>query len=149
MRVDKVFFREDGTIIPVKPTWRGVGYFKSTDQLNVDRYSECVGAKIDYLDEYNYFAGWKTRLTQTYDRVRFDDVDFGAKAPAKVILRARSDAGAVVRISAGDSFKDVTLPASADWKEVELPCKLKATGMQNVGVELVSGACEIDWISFR
>ena len=149
VRVDKVSFREDGTIIPVTPTWRGVGYFKSSDELNVDRYSECVGAKIDYLDEYNYFAGWKVRFTQTYDRVRFDDVDFGAKAPSRVLLRARSESGAVVRVSAGEASRSVTLPAASDWTVAELPCALKVAGMQPVGVELVSGSCEIDWISFR
>ena len=150
VRIDKVSFREDGTIVPVKPTWRGVGYFKASDELNIDRYSECVGAKIDYLDEYNYFAGWKTRFTQTYDRVRFNEVDFGAKAPAKVVLRARSEAGAVLRISAGQKKPlDIKVPACADWTVLELKAKLKTTGMQDVTVELVSGAVEVDWISFR
>ena len=149
VRIDKVSFREDGTIIPVVPTWRGVGYFKASDELHIDRYSECVGAKIDYLDEYNLFAGWKVRFTQPYDRVTFNDVDFGTKAPSKIVLRARSEAGASVRVSAGQVGKNVVIPACADWTVLEIPASMKATGMQNVGVELVSGAVEIDWISFR
>ena len=150
VRVDKVYFREDGTIIPVVPTWRGVGYFKSTDELNIDRYSECVGAKIDYLDEYNYFAGWKVRFTQQYDRVRFNDVDFGAKAPKSIVFRAKGD-GAVLNVTVG-AGKSVayTIPASEDWTEVVLPAKQgKAVGMQDITAELASGSIEIDWISFR
>jgi hypothetical protein len=110
-----------------------------------------VGAKIDYLDEFNYFAGWKVRFTQPFDRVRFNDVDFGAKAPKNIVLRARSEAGAVLNITVG-AGKPVAykIPASADWTEVVLPAKQgKAVGMQDITAELASGAVEVDWISFR
>ena len=149
VRVDKVSFREDGTIVPVVPTWRGVGYFKASDELNIDRYSECVGAKIDYLDEFNYFAGWKTIFTQTYDRVRFNDVDFGAKAPSKFVFRARSEKGAAIRVTVGNVGKNIEIPACADWTVLEAKAKLKVTGNQDVTVELISGNVEIDWVSFR
>ncbi|MCR4824008.1 MAG: family 43 glycosylhydrolase [Bacteroidales bacterium] len=149
VRIDRVYFREDGTIIPVKPTWRGVGHILASDEVHIDRYSECVGAKIDYLDPYNLFAGWKTRFTQPYDRVRFDEVDFGAKAPARIVLRVRSDAGAVLTVTAGTSANKVTVPASSGWMLLEVPARIKATGMQDVSAELVSGAAEVDWISFR
>ncbi|MCR5840596.1 MAG: family 43 glycosylhydrolase [Bacteroidales bacterium] len=149
VRVDKVSFREDGTIIPVQPTWRGVGYLKSSDELHIDRYSECVGAKIDYLDKYNYFAGWKTRFTQPYDRVRFNDVDFGTKAPSKVVFRARSEKGAAVLLTVGKESKGIEVPASQDWLVLEAPARMKVTGKQDISVELVSGSLEVDWISFR
>ena len=149
VRVDKVSFREDGTIIPVVPTWRGVGYFKASDELNIDRYSECVGAKIDYLDEYNYFAGWKVRFTQLYDRVRFDEVDFGTKAPSKIVFRARSEKGGTLSVSVADFTKTVAIPAAADWTIMEFPAQMKVTGMQDITVESVDGNVEVDWISFR
>ncbi|MBP5336874.1 MAG: family 43 glycosylhydrolase [Bacteroidales bacterium] len=149
VRVDKVSFREDGTIIPVVPTWRGVGYFKASDELNIDRYSECVGAKIDYLDEYNYFAGWKVRFTQLYDRVRFDEVDFGTKAPSKIVFRARSEKGGTLSVSVADFTKTVAIPAAADWTIMEFPALMKVTGMQDITVESVDGNVEVDWISFR
>ena len=149
VRVDKVSFREDGTIVPVVPTWRGVGYFKASDELNIDRYSECVGAKVDYLDEFNYFAGWKTLFTQQYDRVRFDDVDFGAKAPSKFVFRARSEKGAAIRVTAGGKGKNIEVPACADWTVLEAKVGMKVTGMQDIAVELISGSVEIDWVSFR
>ena len=147
--IDKVSFREDGTIIPVTPTWRGTGHILASDEVHIDRYSECVGAKIDYLDEYNLFAGWKTRFTQPYDRVRFNEVDFGAKAPSKIVFRACSEAGATLLVTAGTVSAQVKIPSAAGWTLVEVPAKLKVTGMQDVGVELVSGAAEVDWISFR
>ena len=149
VRIDKVSFREDGTIIPVTPTWRGTGHILASDEVHIDRYSECVGAKIDYLDEYNLFAGWKTRFTQPYDRVRFNEVDFGAKAPSKIVFRACSEAGATLLVTAGKVSAQVKIPSTAGWTLVEVPAKLKVTGMQDVGVELVSGAAEVDWISFR
>ena len=149
VRIDKVSFREDGTIIPVTPTWRGTGHILASDEVHIDRYSECVGAKIDYLDEYNLFAGWKTRFTQPYDRVRFNEVDFGAKAPSKIVFRACSEAGATLLVTAGTVSAQVKIPSAAGWTLVEVPAKLKVTGMQDVGVELVSGAAEVDWISFR
>ena len=149
VRVDKVSFREDGTIIPVQPTWRGVGYLKASDELHIDRYSECVGAKIDYLDAYNYFAGWKTRFTQPYDRVRFNDVDFGTTAPSKIVFRARSEKGAAIRLTVGQEGKGIEVPACQDWLVLEVPTRMKVTGMQDISVELVSGSLEVDWISFR
>ena len=149
VRIDKVSFREDGTIIPVTPTWRGTGHILASDEVHIDRYSECVGAKIDYLDEYNLFAGWKTRFTQPYDRVRFNEVDFGTKAPSKIVFRACSEAGATLLVTAGTVSAQVKIPSTAGWTLVEVPAKLKVTGMQDVGVELVSGAAEVDWISFR
>ena len=150
VRIDRISFREDGTIIPVTPTWRGVGYFRASDELHIDRYSECVGAKVDYLDPADLFLGWKTAFTQPYDRVRFDRVDFAGKAPKKAVLRARSESGAVLRILAGQKKPlEIKVPAAAEWAECTVPAKLKTTGMQDLTVELVSGAAEIDWISFR
>ena len=151
VRVDKVSFNEDGTIVPVIPTWRGVGYFQASDELNVDRYSEIEGATVDYLDQYNYFAGWKTIFAKAGDKVRFNEVDFGRKAPKKVQLRVKVEKGAVLRISTvgGKRDMDVTLgPTNGEWAVAEAPFKPKVTGMKDVTVELVSGAAEVDWVSF-
>ena len=151
MRVDKVSFNEDGTIVPVIPTWRGVGYFQASDELNVDRYSEIEGATVDYLDQYNYFAGWKTIFAKPGDKVRFNEVDFGRKAPKKVQLRVKVEKGAVLRISTVGGKRDMDVavgPTNGEWAVAEAPFKPKVTGMNDVTVELVSGAAEVDWVSF-
>ena len=52
MRVDSLFFNEDGTIALVKPTERGVGITNSKSEIHIDRYSElsASGDSIAYLD---------------------------------------------------------------------------------------------------
>ena len=117
--------------------------------IEVTAVTESVRATVDYLDQYNYFAGWKTRFTQPYDRVRFNEVDFGTQAPSKIVLRARSEGGASLLVTAGTAQKGVDIPATDGWIVLEAPAKLKVSGMQDIQVELVSGAAEVDWISFR
>ena len=150
VRVDKVSFNEDGTIVPVIPTWRGVGYFRASDELNIDRYSEISGATVDYVDPYNLFAGWKTIFANPGDKVRFNEVDFGRKAPKKVRVRVNTQTGAVLKISTPGGNRDmlITLAPSDGWAVAEARFKAKVKGMQDVTVELVSGAAEVDWISF-
>lgn len=151
VRIDKIGFNPDGTIIEVIPTWRGAGYLQATDELHIDRYNEIEGATVDYLDEYNLFAGWKTIFARPGDKVRFNEVDFGRKAPGKVQIRVRTERGAVLRISASGANRDmdITLAPSDGWAVAEAPFKPKAKGMQDLTVELLSGAAEVDWISFR
>ena len=56
---------------------------------------------------------------------------------------------AVVVCPAGKSGK-VAVAATEDWAEIEVPAPVKAKGMQDLKVELVSGNnVEIDWVSFR
>jgi|GEM_PF-320535 len=149
VRVDKVSFNPDGTIQEVIPTWRGVGYFKASDELNIDRYSEISGATVDYLDEYNLFAGWKTVFAKPGDKVRFNEVDFGKKAPKRIQMRLCSAAGATFRIYVGGKKKDIIFPACADWTVMEVPTSMGAKGMQDITVELLAGSAEVDWISFK
>ena len=131
------------------PTWRGVGYFKASDELNIDRYSEISGATVDYLDEYNLFAGWKTVFAKPGDKVRFNEVDFGKKAPKRIQMRLCSAAGATFRIYVGGKKKDIIFPAVADWTVMEVPTSMGAKGMQDITVELLAGSAEVDWISFK
>ena len=66
------------------------------------------------------------------------------------MLRARSEAGAVLNVTVGQGkAMTVKVPACADWTEVSVPAKVKAAGKQDITVELASGAIEIDWVSFR
>ena len=149
VRVDKVSFREDGTIIPVTPTWRGAGYLQASDELNIDRYSSIEGATVDYLDEYNLFAGWKTIFAKAGDKVGFNEVDFGKKGPRMIQFRMKGPEDSVFRIHVGDKKKDVIFPASEDWNVMSVPTSMKVKGMQDITLELLSGSAEVDWISFK
>ncbi|MBR3652569.1 MAG: family 43 glycosylhydrolase [Bacteroidales bacterium] len=151
VRLDRIGFNPDGTIIEVIPTWRGAGYLRASDELHIDRYSEIAGATVEYLDEYNLFAGWKTLFARPGDKVRFNEVDFGRNAPKKVRIRVRTDRGAVLRFSATGANRDtdIALAPSDGWAVAEAPFKSRVRGMQDLTVELVSGSAEVDWVSFR
>ena len=77
-------------------------------------------------------------------------MDFGRKAPKKVRVRVNTQTGAVLKVSTPGGNRDmlITLAPSDGWAVAEARFKAKVKGMQDVTVELVSGAAEVDWISF-
>ena len=147
-RIDRVFFNEDGTIQEVIPTLRGVGPVKASSQVHIDRYSSIDGAYIEYVDTSDLFKGWKTVFAKAGDSVRFDDLDFGKKAPKKVVFRAKSPDGCKVAVTAGERAEFV-IPSSLEWTEFTLPMPFRVRNIQNLEVELLSeGTLEVDWIKF-
>ncbi len=147
-RIDRVFFNEDGTIREVTPTLRGVGHILASRNIEIDRYSCISGARIEYLDADDLFRGWKTVFEKNGDKVCFNEVDFGKKAPGKLVVCMKSENESVIELTAGNTaaFK---LPASPEWTEVRLDMPVKVTGMQDVAVKLLTdGKIEIDWIKF-
>ena len=147
-RIDRVFFNEDGTIREVIPTLRGVGPVKASSQVHIDRYSSIDGAYIEYIDTSDLFKGWKTVFAKAGDSVRFNDLDFGKKAPKKVVFRAKSPDGCKVAVTAAERAEFV-IPSSSEWTEVTLPMPLRVRNIQNLEVELLSeGTLEVDWIKF-
>ena len=148
-RIDRVYFNEDGTIHEVVPTLRGVGPVKATSKVEIDRYSSIEGARIEYLDSTDLFQGWKTVFSSPGDKVVFNELDFGRKAPEKVSVRVMAPADSRLAITIGETVA-VNIPALPEWAEVSLPMPFKVKGMQNLEVELVSGTeVEVDWITFR
>ena len=148
-RIDRVYFNEDGTIQEVIPTLRGVGPVKATSKVEIDRYSSIEGARIEYLDSTDLFQGWKTVFSSSGDKVVFNELDFGRKAPEKVSVRVMAPADSRLAITIGETVA-VNIPALSEWAEVSLPMPFKVKGMQNLEVELVSGTeVEVDWITFR
>lgn len=148
-RIDRVYFNEDGTIQEVVPTLRGVGPVKATSKVEIDRYSSIEGARIEYLDSTDLFQGWKTVFSSPGDKVVFNELDFGRKAPEKVSVRVMAPADSRLAITIGETVA-VNIPALPEWAEVSLPMPFKVKGMQNLEVELVSGTeVEVDWITFR
>ena len=148
-RIDRVYFNEDGTIQEVVPTLRGVGPVKATSKVEIDRYSSIEGARIEYLDSTDLFQGWKTVFSSPGDKVVFNELDFGRKAPEKVSVRVMAPADSRLAITIGETVA-VNIPALPEWAEVSLPMPFEVKGMQNLEVELVSGTeVEVDWITFR
>jgi hypothetical protein len=148
-RIDKLYFNEDGTIREVIPTLRGVGPVKATSRVEIDRYSSIEGARIEYVDTTDLFKGWKTIFTDSGDKVAFNELDFGKKAPKSVVLCVKAPKGGEMALTAGETMT-VTLPAAEEWTEVCMPMPFKVNSMHNLEMKLVEGTdVEIDWITFR
>ena len=174
VRIDKVRFNPDGTIEQVIPTLRGVGVTPASDLIQMDRYSAIyhVATGIDFLDPANPFDGWFVHLGRPETWVRYDEIDFGATAPATATFRYRADNKTTVSLWLSD---DVTLgsfdlPASKEWKEVTLPvtvpkapeapagpgpgfgmrpAPVTATGVRNLKLRVDEGGLDLDWVSFK
>ena len=154
VRIDKVTFNADGTIMPVTPTLRGVGITKASSQIQLDRYSAIcpVATGIDFIDPEQPFAGWYVSLRRAGSWVRYDNVEFDAAIPKQAIVRARSANGASLQISTAEDnvLTEIKIPASKEWTEtaaVIRNCKIDSTcSVRAVSLE---GDVDIDWITFR
>ena len=148
-RIDRLTFNEDGTICEVIPTLRGVGPIRSTSKIHIDRYNSIEGAAIEYLDASDLFKGWKTVFSRSGDKVRFNEVDFGAESSESVVFRMKAPKGGKLKMTIGGKTGKFEFPASADWAEVSLAMPFKVSGVQDIVVELASKTgVEIDWITF-
>ena len=148
-QIEKLYFNEDGTIQEIKPTLRGVGPVKATQRVHIDRYSSIQGAAIQYCDTTNYFQGWKTVFAKAGDKVCFNELDFGRKAPKSVTFYVKAPQGGKVVMTAGKTAT-LDIPATAEWQEVTIAMPYKAKGMQNLSVESASDTeMEIDWVRFK
>lgn len=149
--IDKVVFNPDGTILPVTPTFRGVGVTPAGSQIQIDRYSAIshLGAYLEFLDGQRPFDGWYVCLTRPGTWVRYDSVDIGETAPGTVTFRYRAPQGCSVAVALGENGCRFDLPASDSWKTLRLPATFSATGQQKVKVSLAEGTgLQLDWISF-
>ncbi len=151
VRIDKVLFNPDGTILPVTPTFRGVGITSARDQIQIDRYSALChqNAFLAFLDDQRPFEGWFISLVRPGSWVRYDRVDFGEKAPGTLSVRYRAAKDCAVSVSAGEAACRFDLPASVSWKTLSLPADFPATGIQDLKVSLEEGeTLQLDWLSF-
>jgi hypothetical protein len=156
VRIDSLFFNEDGTIKKVIPTLRGVGVADASQRIEVDRYSSMSekGATVDFLDTLNRFGGWKVVLDTGSAWVRYNGVDFGNKRLSTVEMRATSKTGGTVQVRLGDVngtlIAEMRIPKSDAWKFTSSPLSAYQPGIKDVIVLLRENAnVEIDWMTFR
>src|SRR3972149_12172606 len=95
IRIDSLFFNEDGTIQKVIPTLRGVGVTNASQKIQIDRYSliSNEGASIAFLDTMNKFEGWKTILDAENAWIQYNSIDFGNNEFKSVNVKASSKTG--------------------------------------------------------
>lgn len=155
VRIDSLFFNEDGTIQKVTPTFRGVGVTCALKNIEIDRYSHKseTGASVAFLDTINTFNGWKTILNSQNSWISYNTVDFGSKELGSVQVKASSQAGGTLQIclnnADGTLLAEVKIPESTGWNTVDTPLLKFQKGIHNLVVVLKdNNPVEIDWIKF-
>jgi len=156
VRIDSLFFQEDGTIQKVSPTLRGVGITAASQRIQIDRYSDISkeGASIAFNDSLNTFEGWKAILDRANAWIKYNSVDFGNNKFKSVIVKALSENGGTVQIRlnsvAGPIVAEVKIPDGNKWNIITAPVSKLKSGVQNLVVILKdNNRAEIDWISFE
>jgi len=156
VRIDSLFFNEDGTIQKVLPTLRGVGQTNAKQKIQIDRYTQRSndGASIDFIDSLNKFNGWKTIFSQAGAWVQYNSVDFGKPTLKTITVRALSQTGGILQIHANDIngllIAEIKIPKSSNWKITKFPVLNIQSGIHNLFVVLKDNKkIEVDWIGFE
>jgi len=156
VRIDSLFFNEDGTIKKVIPTLRGVGVTNASQRIQIDRYSSISekGASIDFLDTLNRFEGWKATLDTSNAWIQYNRVDFGSKEYSTVDVRATSKTGGTVQVRLdkvnGPIIAELEIPRGTEWKVFSSPLLKYHPGISNLMILLEeNGKVEMDWMSFK
>jgi hypothetical protein len=155
VRIDSLFFNDDGTIKKVTPTLRGVGITDASGKIQIDRYSlkSRKGTSIAFLDTLDKFKGWKIILDSTDAWIQYNSIDFGNKKFKSVNIRTRSTAGGKVEIRLdkmnGPVVSQIEIPKDNEWKIISSPVSEIQQGIHNLIVLLKNNrSVEIDWIKF-
>lgn len=156
IRVDSLFFNNDGTIRKVIPTLRGVGLTNATNKIQIDRYSLISekGASISFLDSLNNFGGWKTVFNTKNAWIQYNSVDFGKNKLKKVNVQAFSKTGGTIQIRLdninGPLIAKIEIPKGKEWNIVSATLFKYYPGIHNIVVQLQDdNNVEIDWLSFN
>ena len=156
VRIDSLFFNNDGSIKKVIPTLRGVGLTNASSKIQVDRYSlkSDEGASIAYLDTLNTFEGWKTKLDKANAWVQYNSVDFGNDKLKSAKVRVMSETGGTLQLrldkTGGTVIAEIKIPEGNKWSIVDSPLSGYETGIHNLIVLLKDNKnVEVDWLSFE
>lgn len=156
VRLDSLFFNDDGTIKKVIPTLRGVGLTTATKEIQIDRYSKISdkGVSIAFIDTTDRFKGWKTILNKTGAWVQYNSVDFGKKFLKTLSAKALSETGGIIQVRTksinGPILAEINIAKSNGWKINRAKVAKFEAGLQNLFVVSKDGKpVELDWISFE
>jgi hypothetical protein len=155
-RIDSLFFNDDGTIVEVIPTLRGVGITKATENIQIDRYSKISekGTEVMLIDTSDTFKGWKTVFNSENAWIQYNAVDFGHKKLKTVVLKALTTKEAHIQIRIdkldGSVISEIIIPASGNWTTVNANINAFEKGTHNIYLVANSNTLvEIDWIAFE
>ena len=153
-RADKLFFNDDGTIVKVIPTLRGVGIVDAKSKIQIDRYSAISpeGVTVSFLNETNTFEGWKISLKGTNTWVQFNQVDFGKSPLKSVNVRGVSSTGGTVEIHLDKANGPLLAKVAVgkDWGIIPSKLQNAPSGMHDLVVTHNENTdVDLDWISFE
>ncbi len=156
VRVDSLFFNEDGTIRKVIPTLRGVGLSDASRKIQIDRYSAKseTGVSVAFLDTLNTFDGWKAILDSMNSWIQYNAVDFSNARYNSIEIKASSSKGSKLQIRMdkidGPILSEVVIPPDTEWMTVGSPLSDYIKGIHNIVIILKkNNPAEIDWIRFK
>jgi hypothetical protein len=155
IKADSLFFNEDGTIVKVNPTLRGIGISNASGKIQIDRYSSCseAGVSLSYLDDSQKLLGWKVSLSGDA-WIRYNRVSFVGLNPASVKVKCMTDRGGVISIRLdkpdGAVIAILQVPESKSWEIHNTLLKEIPAGIHDLFISSDTSAnIEIDWISFE
>jgi beta-xylosidase len=156
VRIDSLFFDENGKILKVKPSLRGVGLTKATDKIQIDRYSQISkeGTSIAFLDSLNTFKGWKIVFNKPNSWSQYNAVDFSHNNYKYIKIRTKSKTGGTLQIRLnkvnGPIIAKVKIPKSNNWQTITSPLSEYTSGIHNIIVQLQDNKnVAVDWIRFE
>lgn len=156
VRIDSLFFNDDGTIRKVIPTLRGVGLTAASKQIQTDRYSKISnnGVFIAFIDTLNTFGGWKTVFTTKNGWIQYNSVDFRKGRYKTVNIRALSNNGGVLTLRLNNADGPVVARANVSkgtvWNDTCVSLSKISQGIHNIVLQLEQGGdVEVDWVKFN
>jgi len=156
VRIDSLFFNDDGTIKKVVPSLRGVGITDASQKIQIDRYSRTSpsGVTVAFQDTLCKSNGWKVTLYAKHSWVQYNAVDFGERRYTTVSVRAAAEFGAKLLLrqqnAEGLIIAKVTVPKAMEWKTVTTSISGLQPGIQNlVMVHNDENPVAVDWIKFE
>jgi hypothetical protein len=156
IRIDSLFFNEDGTIQKVIPTLRGVGITNAGQKIEIDRYSlkSDKGVSITFIDSLTTFNGWKAVLDTGDAWIQYSAVNFGSKKLKIVEVRSLSATGGTLQIrldkTDGPLLAEIIIPKGTAWNNIAARIFKFKPGIHNLVVQLKDNKnVELDWITFK
>jgi len=151
IRADSLSFNNDGTIVKVQPTLRGVGINEATEMLQIDRYNtKSDSATVQFNNPEVPFEGWHVVLN-TGDFIQYNAVDFDENL-SQLLLKIKSKEGAEIEISFANSDEPIAKLAisnSTDFNIQDFELDTIESGIHDIKVKVTSGTAAIDWIQFK
>ena len=151
IRADSLSFNNDGTIVKVQPTLRGIGINEATEMLQIDRYSsKSDSATVQFNNPEAPFQGWHAVLNAG-DFIKYNQVNFEDKL-SQLLLNVKTKEGAEIEISfanSDESIAKLTLANSTDFNIQDFELDTIKSGIHDIKVQVTSGTATIDWIQFK